>query len=168
MSARERTLSIANHAGSRGDPMVAGHGRLRRRPVPPAPSPRSVYSATATAVGQARHDVARLAREAGASQAVIADIELAVSEASSNAVTHAYRASGARGESFAVSTATEGPHFTVWVTDEGQGATPEIPSPGLGVGLQLMAKLCEHLLIGVLDDGRTQLEMRFHLQAVQS
>lgn len=164
MTAREPTPRLA---GNRPDPTVVDR-RLLRCPVSPAPSPHAVYSTTARAVGQARNDVARLAREAGASQAVIADIELAVSEASSNAVIHSYQASGARGESFSVSTASEGSHFTVWVTDEGQGATPDIPSPGSGLGLQLMAKICEHLLVGVLDDGRTQLEMRFRLHAVQS
>jgi hypothetical protein len=51
----------------------------------------------------------------------------------------------------------------VWVTDEGQGVTPDGPSPGLGLGLELMARICERVLIGVVEDGRTQVEMRFDL-----
>jgi len=42
------------------------------------------------------------------------------------------------------------------VTDEGRGGPPQLPSPGLGLGLQLMSQLCERMVIGVLHDGRTQ------------
>jgi hypothetical protein len=54
--------------------------------------------------------------------------------------------------------------FSVWVTDDGQGVTPTVPSPGLGLGLEVMARLCERVVIGVLKDGRTQVEMRFDLR----
>jgi serine/threonine-protein kinase RsbW/stage II sporulation protein AB (anti-sigma F factor) len=121
-----------------------------RRPVALAPSPCLTYPATAEAVGAARRHVVRLAREAGASPGALADIELAVSEASTNAILHAYVSTGTRGEAFTISTASKGSLFSVWVTDEGRGATPNVPSPGLGLGLQLMARLCERLLIGVL------------------
>ena len=94
---------------------------------------------------------------------IIADIKLAVGEALSNAVFHAYAASGVRGQTFTVSTVADGPLFSVWVTDGGQGGTPDLPSAGLGLGLQLMAKLCQRLEIGVLNDGRSQVELRFDL-----
>jgi serine/threonine-protein kinase RsbW/stage II sporulation protein AB (anti-sigma F factor) len=96
------------------------------------------------------------------------DIELAVGEALTNAVLHAYAANGVRGNTFTVSTAADGPLFSVWVTDAGQGATPDVPSPGLGLGLQLMAKLCERLEVGVLPDGRSQVELRFDLRSAFS
>jgi serine/threonine-protein kinase RsbW len=105
----------------------------------------------------------RIARDAGASRDVLADIELAVSEASTNAVIHAYALSGARGETFTVAVATHDAQFRVWVADEGQGAQPGAPSPGLGLGLEIMTRLSDCLVIGVLDDGRTQVEMRFRL-----
>jgi len=90
-----------------------------------------------------------------------------VSEASTNAVIHAYASPGKRGSTFAISTATAGPRFSVWVTDEGRGGTRDVPSLGLGLGLQLMARLCDRVLIGVLKDGRTQVEMRFDLRAAR-
>ena len=137
----------------------------RRRPVAQASAPGTTYPATADAVGAARGEVARSAVEAGASEPALADIKLGVGEALSNAVLHAYAASGARADTFTVSTAADGSLFSVWVTDEGQGAMPDVPSSGLGLGLQLMAKLCQRLEIGVLTDGRSQVELRFDLDA---
>jgi anti-sigma regulatory factor (Ser/Thr protein kinase) len=140
----------------------------QRRPVAPAWAPGTTYPATADAVSAARGEVARIALEAGASELALDDIKLAVGEALSNAVLHAYAASAARGETFTVATAADGPLFSVWVTDDGQGGTPEVPSSGLGLGLQLMAKLCRHLEIGVRKDGRSQVELRFDLGGAAS
>jgi anti-sigma regulatory factor (Ser/Thr protein kinase) len=111
----------------------------------------------------ARRQVVREAREAGASPEALAAIELAVSEASTNAVVHACPSPGTRGETFTVATASQGTSFSVWVLDEGRGDVPSHPRPGAGLGLKLMARLCERFLIGVLNDGRTQVEMRFDL-----
>jgi anti-sigma regulatory factor (Ser/Thr protein kinase) len=148
----------------RTDVLVAGHGASwHRRPVALASRPCTTYPATAESVGAARSQVLRAARAAGASPMALPDIELAVSEATTNAILHAYTSTGARGGAFAVSTTTRGALFSVWVTDEGQGGAPR-PSDGLGLGLELMARFCERLLIGVLDDGRTQVEMRFDLR----
>jgi serine/threonine-protein kinase RsbW len=138
-----------------------------RRPVAQAPGPGTTYPATVEAVAAARREVVGMAREAGASQGTLADIELAVSEASTNALLHAYASTGTRGEAFAISTASSGILFSVWVTDEGQGGPPDVPSPGLGLGLDMMSKLCERVVIGVLQDGRTQVEMRFDLRAAR-
>jgi anti-sigma regulatory factor (Ser/Thr protein kinase) len=165
MSAREPNRVISDRADSRGAEMpVQRDAAWYRRPVALARAPSMTYPATAEAVGVARRQVVRIAREAGASQEALADIELAVSEASTNAILHAYASTGTRGEAFTISTACKGTLFSVWVTDEGQGGTPNVPSPGLGLGLELMSRLCERVLIGVLKDGRTQVEMRFDLR----
>jgi serine/threonine-protein kinase RsbW len=136
-----------------------------RRPVPFAPPPCTTYPATAEAVGVARRHILRIAREAGAGPRVLADIELAASEALTNAILHACGPAGGHGEVFAVATASEGARFSIWVIDEGRGGTPSAPSSGLGLGLELMARFTERLRIGVLDDGRTQVELRFDLHA---
>lgn len=120
------------------------------------------YPATSRAVGVARREVVRIARDAGASEGTLADIELAVSEAATNAVMHAYVAPGIRGETFAIATELEGSRFTVRVTDDGRGLAPDA-NPGLGLGLELMARLCERLTVGVGDNGRTQVAMSFEL-----
>ena len=152
----------------RTDMPVQPDASWHRRPVAPAPTPCRSYPATTEAVADARRHVVRLARGAGASEPALADIALAVSEASTNAILHAYSSPGTRGEMFAVSTALDGGLFSVWVSDEGQGGTPDLPSPGIGWGLELMRRLCERVLIGVLKDGRTQVEMRFDLRAAAS
>jgi serine/threonine-protein kinase RsbW len=169
MSARAPNRIISDRTGSRGSERpVQQDASWYRRPVAPAPSPYMTYPATAEAVGAARRQVVRIVREAGASHGALADIELAVSEAITNAIVHAYASTGTRGEAFTISTACRRALFSVWVIDEGQGATPSVPSPGLGLGLELMARLCERVLIGVLKDGRTQVEMRFDLHVASS
>jgi anti-sigma regulatory factor (Ser/Thr protein kinase) len=120
------------------------------------------YPATPRAVGVARREVVRVAREAGASESRLADIELAVSEAATNAVIHAYVAPGIRGETFTIATELEGSRLTVRVTDEGRGVAPDA-NPGLGLGLELMARLCERFTVGVGEGGRTQVGMSFEL-----
>jgi anti-sigma regulatory factor (Ser/Thr protein kinase) len=152
-------------AGSGSAEMAVRDVSWHRRPVALAPSLGMTYPATAEALGAARRQVVRIAREAGASPQALADIELAVSEATTNAILHAHVSAGTRGEVFTISTKSNGALFSVWVTDEGQGGTADVPGPGLGLGLELMARLCERVLIGVLKDGRTQVEMRFHLRA---
>jgi anti-sigma regulatory factor (Ser/Thr protein kinase) len=165
MSARAANRIIADRTGSRSAQRpVPRDVPWYRRPVAPAPSPCLSYPATAEAVGAARREVVRLAREAGASPGALADLELAASEASTNAILHAYDSTGTRGEAFTIAIASNGSLFSVWVIDEGQGGTPKASSPGLGPGLALMARLCERVLIGVLKDGRTHVEMRFDLR----
>jgi serine/threonine-protein kinase RsbW/stage II sporulation protein AB (anti-sigma F factor) len=134
-----------------------------RRFARPAPGPLATWPATPDSVADARREVVLLARAAGASDEAQADIELAVSEACTNAVLHAFAASGVRGSTFTVSTGIRGGLFSVWVSDDGRGIAPDAPSPGLGVGLTVMASVSRSLHLGVLDDGRTQVEMRFAL-----
>jgi stage II sporulation protein AB (anti-sigma F factor) len=169
MSARAPNRIVSDTAGSsRGELPVKRDAAWYRRPVAPAPTPCLTYPATAEAVSAARSHVVRIARKAGASQETLEEIELAVSEASTNAILHAYTSTGTRGEAFTIATASEGARLTVWITDEGQGGTPDVPSPGLGLGLDLMKRLCERVLIGVITDGRTQVEMRFDLRGTDA
>jgi Histidine kinase-like ATPase domain len=111
------------------------HTLWHRCPVDVAPAPGRTYPATAEAVAAARRQVRREAQDAGASSEAIAAIGLAVSEASTNAVLHAYAADGTRGATFSISTASQGNIFSVWVLDEGHGGISNVPSPGLGAGL---------------------------------
>jgi anti-sigma regulatory factor (Ser/Thr protein kinase) len=158
---------MADSAHTRGSE-VRSHARSwKRRSVAQGPQPGRKYAATVEAIAVARRDVAGMARAAGASPGAVADIKLAVSEASTNAVLHAYASDGSRGEAFAISTASRGDRFSVWVTDEGRGGPAHVPSPGLGLGLGLMSQLCERVVIGVLRDGRTQVEMHFDLGAAR-
>jgi serine/threonine-protein kinase RsbW/stage II sporulation protein AB (anti-sigma F factor) len=124
----------------------------------------------ADSVGKARHAVADFARQAGADAG---DVALAVSEAVSNAVMHAFpRQSGwpaaasrpmdrprATG-TIAIRAFADEEGIVVSVSDDGIGVTPNPDSPGLGLGLALIGSLSE--TVELHKEGRgTTLVMRF-------
>jgi serine/threonine-protein kinase RsbW/stage II sporulation protein AB (anti-sigma F factor) len=94
----------------------------------------------------------------------LGDVDLAVTEAATNVVVHAYRDRAA----------ADGPgvlHLTVRledgflhvsVADDGVGLSPRRDSPGLGFGLGLIAKAADELEIEQISPG-TRLTMRFKL-----
>jgi anti-sigma regulatory factor (Ser/Thr protein kinase) len=79
-----------------------------------------------------------------------ADIAIVVSEAANNAVLHAYRDS-APGPLYAAAT-LGGDSLTVWISDFGRGMVPRGDSPGLGLGVTLMTRLCDQLQISAHAD----------------
>jgi serine/threonine-protein kinase RsbW len=54
--------------------------------------------------------------------------------------------------------------LVVIVRDEGRGIAPRTDSPGLGLGLPLIASLAESLELGRGEDQRTEVRMTFRLQ----
>ena len=82
-------------------------------------------------------------------------VEVAVSEAVSNAVVHAYREAAKPGR-IVVTAALEATRLRVAVSDRGLGMRPRTDSPGLGLGLPLIAQLATHLDIST-QDGTTVL-----------
>ena len=90
----------------------------------------------------------------------LADIKLAVTEACTNVVVHAYPDSeGPLG----ISAWVRDRRLTVVVHDQGQGMLPRPDSPGLGLGLPLIATLAESLELGTGIDQRTEVRMTFLL-----
>jgi serine/threonine-protein kinase RsbW len=85
---------------------------------------------------------------------------LAVSEACANAVRHAYREMGDTGD-VALTAALADGVVTVTVADGGLGFAPRVDSPGLGLGLPVMAALSSRLEISAGPDGGTVVEMAF-------
>jgi serine/threonine-protein kinase RsbW len=119
-------------------------------------------SAHAEAVGPLRRDVAAYAAGFGASEAAKEAVELAVGEALSNAVLHAY-ADQAPGEMIVEAWETDG-DLVVLVCDEGRGMLPRVGSPGLGVGLSLIVRLADDVRIADRPDTPgTRVAMRFSL-----
>jgi serine/threonine-protein kinase RsbW len=118
--------------------------------------------AVAGNVAPIRHAVVDLADRGGAAEEVSTDIALAVGEACANVVVHAYPP-GDVGP-LIVHAEIKGPQIFIQVCDQGQGMTPRPDSPGLGLGLPLIANLSDHLEI---HDGPgkigTVLEMTFKL-----
>jgi anti-sigma regulatory factor (Ser/Thr protein kinase) len=90
----------------------------------------------ADSVKRARDAVAALAERVGAP---VADVKLAVSEAVSNSITHAFR--GRDPGTISVRARTEGERLLVVVADDGTGMRPNLDSPGLGFGISLITEL---------------------------
>jgi serine phosphatase RsbU (regulator of sigma subunit)/anti-sigma regulatory factor (Ser/Thr protein kinase) len=111
-----------------------------RRPAKPA---------TVTELRWAARD---FALENGADEGLAGDIMLAVSEAVTNAVKHAYR--GAEGEIELVASVAEGGRLVVLVRDSGGGFGPN-SSAGLGAGLMLMRECADELDIDQRPGGVT-------------
>lgn len=90
---------------------------------------------------------------------VLSDVKLAVSEACANAVVHAY-ADGEPGL-LDLELVTRPEHLEIVIRDHGRGMMPRADSPGLGVGLPLMASLAESLELSNRADGGTEVRMSF-------
>jgi anti-sigma regulatory factor (Ser/Thr protein kinase) len=87
------------------------------------------------------------------------DIALAVSEAVTNAVLHAYR-DGLSGDVRVVA-CVEPDRLVVVVRDYGVGMSPHPDSPGLGLGLAVIGRLAAELNIERPVDGGTRVRMHF-------
>jgi anti-sigma regulatory factor (Ser/Thr protein kinase) len=111
-----------------------------------------------------RHAVAEYAQAHGVAAQVISSMELAVSEAVSNAVVHAFVDRGEPG-TVTVTAFPEDDHICVVVSDDGGGMRPRPDSPGLGVGLPLMTQMTQSLEFREGADGGTEVVMRFELAA---
>lgn len=120
------------------------------------------YPAAAASVPLARAAVADFARAAGLPAEQVHSLRLAVSEAVTNAVVHAFRGA-ARGH-VQVSGARAGDELWVLVADDGCGFLHGARgAPGLGWGLALIAEVCEQFEIAERAGGGTELRMRFRL-----
>jgi stage II sporulation protein AB (anti-sigma F factor) len=86
-------------------------------------------------------------------------VALALTEAATNVVVHAYRA-GERGDVRVVACA-EPERLVVVVRDYGCGMRPRHDSPGLGMGLSLIGHLASHFNVEAPDGDGTRLRMHF-------
>jgi serine/threonine-protein kinase RsbW len=120
------------------------------------------WPATPEHVRDARARVAELARRAGAPTTTLDGVRLAVSEAVSNVVVHGYR--GRALGAVTVTAEAEDHELRVVVRDEGCGLTPRDDSPGVGLGLPLIAEMAETVSVSPGRDGHgTELCMTFEL-----
>ena len=106
------------------------------------PSASWTAPASAESVAQLRQAVVDFAYEHGVPEPCLSDIHLAVSEAVSNAVMHAFRGR-ADGTVIASVTMDDPGWVEVRVTDDGSGMAPRNDSPGLGLGLPLLRHLTD-------------------------
>jgi anti-sigma regulatory factor (Ser/Thr protein kinase) len=111
-----------------------------------------------------RHAVADFVAAAGIGEPVLAGVKLAVSEAVTNAVVHAYVDADGPGEVRVVACVSDH-DVRVTVSDDGCGMVPRLDSPGLGVGLPFIAHTADTLDIATSAAGGTELRMSFALAA---
>ena len=117
------------------------------------------YLAVAESVPHARLAVTQFAARSGITGEPLDDIRLAVTEAATNVVKHAYPdlTTGV----FYVTAAIAGEELWVLVSDDGCGYRASSRIPGLGWGLTLIAKLSEEYVIIERATGGTEVRMRF-------
>ncbi len=108
-----------------------------------------------------RSHVAAFARKAGVREPLLSSIKLAVSEAVTNAVQHAYV--GRRTGQVRVTARIDDGCLRVEVSDDGSGMMPRLDSPGLGVGLSFIADTADALDISTSPRGGARLLMAFEL-----
>jgi len=88
---------------------------------------------------------------------------LAVSEAATNVVVHAYRDKETPGE-IEVAAALAADELWVIITDTGAGLRPRTDSPGLGLGLAIIAQIADGVDLVKPSAGGLELRMRFALE----
>ena len=123
------------------------------------------FPAQPSQVPAIRKAVADVARRRGAAQHTVVQITLAVSEAATNAVLHAYRDGAADREADVrvVVRAEDESTLDIRVRDRGVGPLPRSDSPGLGLGLGLMAHDADGFEIRAVPEGGTEVVLRFEL-----
>jgi len=117
------------------------------------------FPPTPVGVGALRRDVAAFAKRCGMDDEALSGVRLAVSEAATNAVVHAYRDSA--GELQVRANVMDG-ELVVVVADTGPGLAPRDDSPGLGLGMPLMASVTTRFQI-VRGEPGTEVHMAFAL-----
>jgi serine/threonine-protein kinase RsbW len=118
------------------------------------------YPAVPGSISRARRELGKFASSAGLAGARADCVRLAVSEAVTNVVRHAYtRGAG----TVHVEAAIEDAALWVLVSDEGHGMSVPTQSPGLGVGLSLIAMVSDRAAIVDRPGGGTEVRMAFDL-----
>jgi serine/threonine-protein kinase RsbW len=117
--------------------------------------------ARAENVAVVRHALGGLGDALDVPDHALADVKLAVTEACTNVVVHAYP-DGEDG-AMAISAGLQDGALTVIVSDEGRGILPRPDSPGRGRGRPLIATLASSLELGTNDREHTEVRMTFEL-----
>jgi anti-sigma regulatory factor (Ser/Thr protein kinase) len=134
--------------GSLSSGMLASMQRcvLRRRVAPLAQN-----------IGAVRRDVQDCATQLGAADPE--GIALVLTEALTNAIVHAYTDVPPQDIEVAVELAADA--VVITVADSGRGMQPRSDSPGLGLGLPLIASLTQRFEVEQRPDGGTRLTLWF-------
>ena len=109
--------------------------------------------ALADEVGGVRHAAVEFARAEGVPDPPLMDLRLAISEAVTNSVVHAYRTQELPGTVTVTVDVTSDHLVEAVVRDDGIGLSSRADSPGLGLGLGLIASVADTVEHRVPADG---------------
>src|SRR3954453_17608991 len=121
---------------------------------------RWTVTATADQVSRLRHEVTDYAQSVGIAHRRLGDVRLAVSEAATNAVLHAYR-DRAPGEIPVDAPVLDDGRLRIVVEDDGFGPLPRPDSPGLGLGLPTIASVADAVELSAGAAAGARRSMRF-------
>ena len=127
----------------------------------PPPEVRLTMAARPEAVGVVRQALAGMADALDFDAAVLADMKMAVTEACTNVVVHAYDEVAGMLE---VDIITDETGLTIVVRDQGNGIQPRparSEPPALGLGLPLIAALSDAFELRGSTGGGTEVRMTF-------
>src|SRR6202167_5456013 len=130
------------------------------------PDMQLALPARADNIAIVRHAFGALGEAYGLDDQTLSDIRLAVTEACTNVVVHAYP-DGHEGPMEVIASRDEGT-LTVLVRDWGRGIGPRPDSPGLGLGLSLIAALADSVQLAHGDIEHTEVRMTFSLADSQT
>ena len=120
--------------------------------------------ALATSVGWLRTEAIDFASTSDVIEPPINALKLALSEAITNAVVHAFRDRDPGTVTVTITVDTPGGQVRATVTDDGSGCVPRADSPGLGLGLPMMSTLAATLNVCTPASGvGTEVTMSFPL-----
>jgi anti-sigma regulatory factor (Ser/Thr protein kinase) len=110
-----------------------------------------------------RHAVAGFLDGHAVPEPLAADVLLAVTEACTNVVQHAYIDNDRAVADIELAAEREGPVLTISVRDHGRGFAPRVDSPGLGLGLPVIAAVTQNVEIRPAPEVGTVVVMSFSL-----
>lgn len=126
-----------------------------------APEPgRWAVTATAEQIAVLRSQVTEYAHQVGVPDGRLGDVRLAVSEAATNAVLHAYR-DRPPGEIRVDARVMDDGCLRIVVEDDGFGPLPRPDSPGLGLGLPTIASVADAVELSAGSAAGARLAMMF-------
>jgi anti-sigma regulatory factor (Ser/Thr protein kinase) len=127
-----------------------------------APTFSAAWRAVPDSSPIARHALTAHLRDAGVVEEQLNDIALVVSEAVSNVINHAYV--GRDPGEFRIRVVLDGEELCLSVADDGSGMVPRPDTPGLGLGLPLIASLSERFDVQTQPAGGTCLSAWFRVR----
>jgi len=108
-----------------------------------------------------RRAAVQFAEEAGCDPTTLWRVRLAVSEALSNVVLHAHAPEAGDRHHLVLHAESDGRGVEVTISDDGDGMRARGDSPGMGLGLSLIANACDELALDAGAEGGTVVRMTF-------